>query len=158
MDTSRNRLVTCCNVPTSLEILPLNISLLNLTPGNRYGTWSAHPRLCHPTLGIINIRLLQRISCMCLSGGSVSTSQMQQSLTLPSGSGVAQMVCCGQGGSWEEDPGTVCPREGTTFSRMAEAILLSLLCVSGWHGELENVFLSFFLKTIHFNLSHSGKT
>lgn len=119
----------------------------------------SHPRLCHPTLGIINIRLLQRISCMCLSGGS------SLNLTDAASKHSARVVlrCCPDGllrsgeGLGRRDPGTVCPGEGTTFSGWQKpSFFHCFACLVGM-GELENVFLSFFLKTIHFNLSHSWK-
>lgn len=55
-------------------------------------------------------------------------------------------------------PGTVCPRGGNHLLRVAgeSSFLHCFACLVGM-GELENVFLSFFLKTIHFNLSHSWK-
>lgn len=120
----------------------------------------SHPRLCHPTLGIINIRLLQHISCMCLPCGSSLNLTDAASKHSPR----VVLRCCPDGlllsgeGLRRWGPGTVCPRGGNHLLRVAgeSSFLHCFACLVGM-GELENVFLSFFLKTIHFNLSHSWK-
>lgn len=84
----------------------------------------SRPPLCHPSLRVINRRLLQCISCMCLPCGSSlklthAASKHSPRVVLkchPDGS-----LLMGEG-LGRRGPGTVCTgrhhfREGTTFSR-----------------------------------------
>ena len=63
-----------------------------------------------------------------------------------------------RGGAGEVGPRHCLPRGGNHLLRIAEesSFLHCFACLVGM-GELENVFFSFFLKTILFNLSHSWK-
>ena len=119
----------------------------------------SRPRLCHPSLRIINIRLLQCISCMCLPCGSSLKLTHAASKHSPR----VALKCHPDGsplmgeGLGRRGPGTVCAGRRHLLPVAEESPFLSCFACLVGVGELENIFLSFSFKKTHFNPSHSWK-